>query len=38
MIEVRKDLCSSYGQIPLLKQGHLRSIAQDHAQMASAYL
>ena len=34
MVEVGRDLYRSSGPTPLLKQGHLDLVAQDHVQMA----
>jgi len=34
MGEVGGDLWRSYSPIPLLKQGHLELVAQDHVQVA----
>lgn len=33
MVEVGRDLYRSSGPNPLLKQGHLKPVAQDHVQM-----
>ena len=38
MVEVGRDLWRSSGPNPLLKQGHLEPVAQDHVQMAFEYL
>ena len=38
MIEVGRDLWRSSGPRPLLKQGHLETVAQDHVQTAFEYL
>jgi len=38
MVEVGRDLWRATALISLLKQGHLELVAQDHVQMASAYL
>jgi len=38
MPEVRRDLWKSSGPIPLLKQGHLERVAQDHVKTSSEYL
>lgn len=37
MAEVRRDLWSSPGPIPLLNQGHLQQVVQDHVQMSFGY-
>jgi len=38
MAEVGKDLWRSSGPTPLLKQGYLEPVAQDHVQMVLEYL
>jgi len=38
MLEIGRDLWRSSGPSPLLKQGHLEPIAQDHVQTSSEYL
>lgn len=38
MVEVGRDLRKSCGTTPLLKQGHLKEIAQNHIHMTSEYL
>ena len=38
LVEVGKDLWRSSGPTPLLEQGHLELVAQDHIQMAFEYL
>jgi len=38
MVEAGRDLQTSSGTTPLLKQGHLKLGAQDHVQMAFEYL
>ena len=38
LAEVGRDVWRSSGLTPLLKQGHLEMVAQDHAQMAFEYL
>ncbi|KAK4831098.1 hypothetical protein QYF61_015296, partial [Mycteria americana] len=38
MVEVGRGLWRSAGPTPLLKQGHLEPVAQDHFQMAFEYL
>jgi len=38
MIEVGRDLWRSSGPIPLLKQEHLETVAQDHVQAGFEHL
>ena len=38
MVDVGRDLWRSSGPTPLLKQGQLEPVAQDHAQTAFGYL
>ena len=38
LVEVGRDLWRSLCPTPLLKQGHLDTVAQDHVQMGSEYL
>ena len=38
MVEVGRDLWRSSCLAPLLKQGHLELVAQDHVQMVFEYL
>ena len=38
MVEVGRELWRSSGPIPLLKQGHLQLVVQDHVQMDVEYL
>ena len=38
MVQVGRDLWRLSGLTPLLKQGHLEPVAQDHVQMAFEYL
>lgn len=37
MAEVGRDLWRSPGPIPLLNQGHLQQVVQDHVQMSFGY-
>lgn len=37
MAGVGRDVWRSPGQTPLLKQDHMETVAQDHAQMAFDY-
>lgn len=38
MFEIERDLWTPCGPTPLLQQGHLQLVAQDHVQMAFMYL
>ena len=38
IVEVGRDLLGSSSPAPLLKQGQLEQVAQDHAQSSSEYL